>query len=49
MMSNNLSDLAYCAGLFDGEGCITLTRDSESNYRLRVKITSTDYSVLEWL
>ena len=49
MMSNSLSDLAYCAGLFDGEGCITLTRDSESNYRLRIKITSTDYSVLEWL
>ena len=48
-MSNSLSDLAYCAGLMDGEGCITLTRDSESNYRLRVKITSTDYSVLEWL
>lgn len=49
MMSNSLSDLAYCAGLMDGEGCITLTRDSESNYRLRIKITSTDYSVLEWL
>ncbi len=49
MMSNSLSDLAYCAGLMDGEGCITLTRDSESNYRLRVKITSTEYSVLTWL
>ena len=48
-MSNSLTDLAYCAGLMDGEGCITLTRDSESNYRLRIKITSTDYSVLEWL
>ena len=48
-MSNSLTDLAYCAGLMDGEGCITLTRDSESNYRLRIKITSTDYSVLTWL
>ncbi len=49
MMSNNLSDLAYCAGLFDGEGCITLTKGGDSNYRLRLKITSTDYSVLTWL
>jgi hypothetical protein len=49
MMSNNLSDLAYCGGLFDGEGCVTLTKDSDSIYRLRLKITSTDYSVLTWL
>ena len=49
MMSNSLSDLAYCAGLIDGEGCITFSKDGDSNYRLRIKITSTDYSVLEWL
>jgi hypothetical protein len=49
MMSNNLSDLAYCGGLFDGEGCVTLTKDSDSIYRLRLKITSTDYSVLAWI
>ena len=49
MMSNSLSDLAYCAGVFDGEGCVTLTKDGDSNYRLRLKITSTDYSVLTWL
>ena len=49
MMSNSLSDLAYCAGLMDGEGCITLSKDGDTNYRLRIKITSTDYSVLEWL
>jgi hypothetical protein len=49
MMSNSLSDLAYCGGLFDGEGCVTLTKDGDSNYRLRLKITSTDYSVLTWL
>lgn len=48
-MSNSLSDLAYCAGLMDGEGCITFSKDGETNYRLRIKITSTDYSVLEWL
>lgn len=49
MMSNNLSDLAYCAGLLDGEGCITFTKEGDSKYRLRIKITSTDYSVLEWM
>jgi len=49
MMSNSLSDLAYCAGVFDGEGCVTLTRDKELTYRLRLKITSTEYSVLAWI
>jgi hypothetical protein len=49
MISNNLSDLAYCAGVFDGEGCVTLTRDKELTYRLRLKITSTEYSVLAWI
>lgn len=49
MLSNSLSDLAYCAGLFDGEGCVTLSKDGDTNYRLRIKITSTDYTVLTWL
>ena len=49
MLSNSLSDLAYCAGLFDGEGCVTLSKDGDTNYRLRLKITSTDYAVLTWL
>ena len=49
MMSNSLSDLAYCGGLFDGEGCVTLSKDGDTNYRLRLKVTSTDYAVLTWL
>ncbi len=49
MMSNSLSDLAYCAGFFDGEGCISLCKDNNSVYRLYIKISSTDYSVLEWV
>lgn len=49
MMSNSLSDLAYCAGLFDGEGCISLCKDNNSVYRLYIKISSTDYSLLEWV
>ncbi len=48
MMSNSLSDLAYCAGLFDGEGCVLLKKDKD-NYALRIKISSTDYPVLDWL
>ena len=47
MMSNWLSDLAYWAGLMDGEGCLTLKRGFESYYRVHVKMTSTDHSVLE--
>ena len=36
MMSNSLSDLAYCGGLFDGEGCVTLSKDGDTNYRLKL-------------
>ena len=45
------AELAYMAGIFDGEGCIRINRDNLPQYRggkryeLRVSITSTD----EWL
>ena len=52
MMSNSLSDLAYCAGLFDGEGCVSLVKgkyDKKIKYSLQVKISSTDYFIIEWV
>lgn len=41
-------DLLYAAGLFDGEGGITIAKQAGSTYRLDVRITSTDKAVLRW-
>ena len=48
-------DLAYIAGLFDGEGSITLARlqhkvwNKGSDFSLRVRIHNTRKPVLEWV
>ena len=47
------TDLAYCAGLFDGEGCIHISKQylkkqPPAYYNLRVTITNTNQYVLEW-
>ena len=42
--------LAYTAGLFDGEGSITLTRTKRTRFRSpQVSVASCDREVLEWL
>ena len=54
---NNISDTdaAYIAGFLDGEGYITLVRNhwgnaaKTSSYILKVSITNTDKSILEWI
>lgn len=54
---NNFSEHAqYIAGLFDGEGCITLTKLSRlqercktPTYALRCRIRMTDGNVIRWL
>ena len=43
---------AYIGGFFDGEGCVTLSRDaskSEGGYSLSVLISNTNISVLEFI
>lgn len=43
-------DLAYLAGLMDGEGCIMITKSKISNkpvYNCQVKITNTDVNLIE--
>ncbi len=43
-------DLAYAAGLFDGEGSITLTRTKRNRFPSpQVSVASCDREVLEWL
>ena len=55
----NLSDAAYIAGLFDGEGCVTCkqkpTKRADrggkvyNQWYIRCEITMTDKEVIEWL
>lgn len=40
-------DLAYAAGLFDGEGCIHIGRHARG-YKLQVMLTNTHRPVLDW-
>ena len=49
-MMNNLLDTekAYIAGLFDGEGCVTLTK-SRNHHQPRILISNSDIRVIEWL
>ena len=42
-------ELAYAAGLFDGEGSISLVRQKKSRtHSPQVSVTSTDYEVVRW-
>ena len=49
------TELAYLAGLFDGEGCISILKEKDQRgfksyrYRLRIQITNTNKSVMDWL
>ena len=53
-----ISDIAYIAGLFDGEGCVSYkqyNRQRKHNkkpyptWQIRVEIAMTDKAVIEWL
>jgi hypothetical protein len=44
------TELAYAAGLFDGEGSISLVRQNNNrSHSPQVAVASNDYEVLEWL
>ena len=47
----NETDLAYVAGMFDGEGCILIVKQhpERNTFRLDVRVTSTDFPLLESL
>jgi len=43
------TELAYAAGLFDGEGSISLVRQKNNrSHSPQVAVASNDYEVLEW-
>lgn len=45
--------LAYLAGLFDGEGSVGIyeftKKDRNSNWQFKVEITNTDWRIMQWL
>ena len=52
------TDIAYIAGLFDGEGCVTYSRRRQKKgtnkkyymfWDIRCEISMTDKYVIEWL
>lgn len=49
------TDIAYIAGFFDGEGCVTITRNSPRGekrfptYSLKAQTVQTELSVLQWM
>lgn len=48
------ADLAYLAGMIDGEGCITIIKDAHKRatgprYRLRLYVTNISSPLMDWL
>lgn len=45
------TDLAYLAGIIDGEGTITLTKNNRSDAfrRIDVSVANTDRALIDWL
>lgn len=43
------TDLAYAAGIIDGEGCINIDKDHRGHYRLHVIVCTTDEWLVIWL
>jgi hypothetical protein len=52
-MTPTREDIAYAAGLFDGEGCVNITANRRNanhpSYRVQVVVAMTDHPVLLWL
>jgi|SRR5882724_1042560 len=52
-MSNSVihtdTDVAYAAGLFDGEGTVGVERYGGRGYNVTARVTNTNLDVLEWL
>lgn len=54
MMIPTETEIAYVAGLFDGEGCVSIyyttePRNGKSYHNMHVRIANTDLAVLEWV
>ena len=53
----NRDTIIYTAGLFDGEGCVCITRGPKKNGRgkiydcvpIRMEICNTDFNLIEWI
>ena len=47
----SLSDIAYMAGIFDGEGSVTISAEAKraKNYYLRATVTNTNEPLMKWI
>ena len=43
------TDLAYAAGIVDGEGCITISKSKMGNFQIQVRVVNTNEWLLQWL
>jgi len=43
------TDYAYIAGLFDGEGCIHISKRKSGYYQLRIVVSNTNEMIIRWL
>lgn len=43
------TDLAYCAGILDGEGNIGISKKQKVYFQLHIDITNIDYAVLDFI
>lgn len=43
------AEIAYIAGIFDGEGSIGYYRTKRGRYKLNISITNTNFLLLSWL
>lgn len=46
LMFHRDTDLAWAAGIIDGEGCISLNNEHRVQYLLRISVTNTDLRML---
>ena len=42
-------ELAYLAGIIDGEGSIRIERSTRNYYRLRISVANTSIALMKWL
>ena len=43
------TDLAYAAGIVDGEGCVYIYRNGNGHYSMRLSVDMTDLIAIRWL
>lgn len=48
-MTQDLTELAYMAGIIDGEGCISLYYNTKQQYACSLQVGSTSTELMSWI